>query len=199
MKVTNLCLLNLRGTLIICGIYLVWIVVVILLFTATTLHDAIKMALVFVSCLLAAPILGLFFVHKNREAEARMTSYFVDEEGIRRRGPGLTVAGRRGEEQEEEGEGNGGGGGGRRGGRGERGGVEIHGQGLLGNITLIKTQSAAAVVPVVENNYKKQQLQQNQEEKEVDIKVEVETLSRPSHSNLLDKQPSQEVLISALI
>ena len=76
MKVTNICLANLRGTMVICSVYLVWLVVVIVLFTATSIHNAIKVALVFVSCLLAAPIIGLFFVHRDREQEARIASFF---------------------------------------------------------------------------------------------------------------------------
>ena len=76
MKVTNVCLLNLRGMAVVCSIYIAWIVVVIVLFTATTIHQAIKLALVFVSCVLAAPIIGLFFVHRDREQEARVAAMF---------------------------------------------------------------------------------------------------------------------------
>lgn len=69
MKLNRAFWLSLRGVAIILSIYFVWIVAIIIILTSSNIAGAIKLGLLLVACLLFAPPIVLFFVHKNRLEE----------------------------------------------------------------------------------------------------------------------------------
>lgn len=70
MKLNRAFWLSLKGGVIILTIYLVWIVTIIIILTSSNITGAIKLGFLLVACLLFAPPIVLFFVHKNRLEEA---------------------------------------------------------------------------------------------------------------------------------
>ncbi len=70
MKLNKLFWLSLRGVGVIFTIYFCWVLIIILILTSYDLSSSIKFALLVVTCVLFAPLIVLFFVHRHREEEA---------------------------------------------------------------------------------------------------------------------------------